>query len=69
MVSGPKYCNNINGIWALKPYHLSPWTHRDMVVSAVCGRGMWMAADSKDNGLGILGANPEALDLMLWLGV
>ena len=24
---GPKYCN-INGIWALNPYYLGPWTLR-----------------------------------------
>ena len=27
-VLGPKY-HNINGIWALKPYYLGPWTLRD----------------------------------------
>ena len=27
MVSGPKYYS-INGIWALKPYYLGPWTLR-----------------------------------------
>ena len=26
-VFGPKY-NNTNGIWALKPYYLGPWTHK-----------------------------------------
>ena len=26
-VWGPKY-DNANGIWALKPYHLGPWTFR-----------------------------------------
>ena len=27
-VLGPKYCN-INGIWAVKPYKLGPWTLRE----------------------------------------
>ena len=27
MVLGPKYYN-LNGIWALKPYYLGPWTLR-----------------------------------------
>ena len=27
VVLGPK-CYNINGIWALKPYDLGPWTLR-----------------------------------------
>ena len=26
-ILGPKY-SNINGIWALKPYYLAPWTLR-----------------------------------------
>ena len=26
--AGPKY-NNINGIWALKPFYLGPWTLED----------------------------------------
>ena len=27
-VSGPKYCYR-NGIWALKPWYLGPWTLRE----------------------------------------
>ena len=28
MALGPKYYN-VNGIWALKPYYLGPWTLRE----------------------------------------
>ena len=31
-VLGPKYYN-INGIWALKPYYLGPWTLRVKIVT------------------------------------
>ena len=30
-VLGPKYYS-YSGIWALKPYYLSPWTHREFWV-------------------------------------
>ena len=50
-VLGPKYYN-INGIWALKPYYLVPWTLRDTDVWGVVGcvfygsgvlSGLWRA--------------------------
>ena len=40
MVVGPKYYT-INGIWALKPYYLGPWTLREFKVLRFIGfRGL-----------------------------
>ena len=33
-VLGPKYYN-INGIWALKPCYLGPWTLRELFINGV----------------------------------
>ena len=63
-VSGPKYYN-MNGIWALKPYYLGPWTLRGTCVQsgtprAPVGQPRWR---SGPKGLNCFGQSPQTQTL------